>query len=674
MYIPKPFMPVTTHKAGSTHVVDVIGRRITLGVNSLPISILSQGTELLSGPIRIVGSEAGAPMVWDTSYPENESEVFVRSCSEEAVVYCGAMQSERFILDTAVSIEYDGCISIDLKLMTRGRTVQQIYGLDSVKPLEYKLDHLWLEIPVKRELAHLFNLYPNGNMYLADGTVLPETTITCSGRIPDQNTGLPFKALCWVGDDERGLGFFAEDGKNWQPADEKRVIEWIHEPETLVMRVHLLDSHPLVWNADPKNGSNKYYPICFQFGIQATPVKPFPKQPYLHRALHLDCFVKIKGNYRDFLNSNGYFDRLADKGVTTLILHEKWNKEQNHFWPSEATLDQLKYIVDQCHRRGIKVLPYFGYELSTMNPRWTEESDVTIAKQINGNPCGRWYRVPYQRAYVICQNSAMAKELPQAVAWLMDEYHIDGVYLDGTAIPFPCANTSHGCGWHDREGKLQASFPLSGIRQVMRELYTEVDKRGGMVNVHFGCPNYLALPYVHLCWYGEAMQMDYIKGGIADMPLDHFRAAYCGRNMGVPSEFIAYQNRPVWKYENAIAMSCIHGVFPRPNDITDPLDLMADIWKIIEGFPVEKAEWLPYWNNQVTVSDKRVKVSYYRYAALNGATQCLAFCANTGASKISASISLPEECSQVFDLTAGCRRCDRCIDFEPFEYRILYFC
>ena len=35
--------------------------------------------------------------------------------------------------------------------------------------------------------------------------------------------------------------------------------------------------------------------------LQPTPVKTFPKQPYLHNALHLDCFVKIKGNYIDFV-------------------------------------------------------------------------------------------------------------------------------------------------------------------------------------------------------------------------------------------------------------------------------------------------------------------------------------------------------------------------------------
>ena len=63
------------------------------------------------------------------------------------------MRSFRFVADTAVTIEYDGCISIDLKLMTRGRTVPEMYGLAPWQERRYMLDNLWLEIPLRRDLA-----------------------------------------------------------------------------------------------------------------------------------------------------------------------------------------------------------------------------------------------------------------------------------------------------------------------------------------------------------------------------------------------------------------------------------------------------------------------------------------------------------------------------------------
>lgn len=64
---------------------------------------------------------------------------------------------------------------------------------------------------------------------------------------------------------------------------------------------NLLDSQPESWNAPAEKGRNAFSPINFHFGLQATPVKPFPQQPYIHNAFHLDCGIKIKGNYIDFL-------------------------------------------------------------------------------------------------------------------------------------------------------------------------------------------------------------------------------------------------------------------------------------------------------------------------------------------------------------------------------------
>ena len=99
---------------------------------------------------------------------------------------------------------------------------------------------------------------------------------------------LPFKALLWLGNEERGLGWFAENNKNWQPAQPNDAMELVHKGDTLILRVRLLDSHPECWSADPESGMYSYKPITFGFGLHATPVKPFPKQPYIHNAFHLD--------------------------------------------------------------------------------------------------------------------------------------------------------------------------------------------------------------------------------------------------------------------------------------------------------------------------------------------------------------------------------------------------
>ena len=655
MHIPHPFIPLRAETNSLEHTVHVIGRDYTVGADGMLTSVRSEGVELLAAPMRIVAMEDGAEANWDTDYPANESESFIQRRSDAEIVICGAKQSDRFIVDVCYKIDYDGCIDMDFKLMTRGKTVAQVFGIAEASPTLFKLDQLWLEIPLRAEAMTLFHMHPNSALSLADGTQRPHTDMSMSGTIPNQSAAMPFKSLLWLGNEERGLGWFAENDRNWQPADRNRAMELVHDGDALVLRVHLLDSHPKSWSADPKNGIYGYQPIAFSFGLHATPVKPFPKQPYIHNAFHLDCGIKVKGNYIDVLA--GRYDELKEKGVTTLILHEKWNKSQNWFELSEFTTHQIKTITDECHKRGIKVLTYFGYEISTMSPEWSELHGKTANKNAQNRLDGGWWRVPFQRAYNVCYNSEYADLFIDGITKIMDECHTDGVYLDGTTHARMCYSTDHGCGWYDEDGVLHGSYRWSAVRRLFKRLYEAVQSRGGEINVHaFGFINFTAIPYIHQTWYGENLQLAMMKGSSADMNLDYFRAEYIGRNMGAPVEFIAYANPPHWTFEMALACSVLHGILPRPNDIGHPLELMSRVWKIFDGFPIEQSQWMPYWTNAAQSSHDKVKISYYRYTDLMGSDQLLAFVVNISASPIeSVTVSFPEDVTTAKDmLSSGC--------------------
>lgn len=673
MSVGNAFMPVEAVTEGLEHKVNVVGRTITLGANGLPSSIISGGVELLASPVRFVCVEDGEPSVWDEDYANNESESFVMDRGEDFVTICGAMQSERFIVNTATRIEEDGCMSVDMKLMPRGKTVAQVFGIASSKPLQYVLNSFWLEIPLRKSVVEFYDMYPNSDMVLGDGTVRPKGGLTNAGRLPEQDVAMPFKALLWLGKDECGLGFAAESDRNWQPVDGNHAIEVVRDGDQVVLRVRLLDSQPKAWKANPEAGSYAYKPVSFRYFLMGTPLKTFPKKPMLMNGLHLDCFIKIKGNYIDFLSQEGRFDRLKEKGVTTLILHEKWNKCQNWYELSEFTRWQLKRIVEECHKRGIKVLTYFGYELSSLAPVWNDHGSRVVAKTTRGDTQGGWWRVPFQRDYCVCYNTDWQDRMVEGISKIMDEFHTDGIYLDGTAIPHCCSNLEHGCGWKDEEGNVHGSYPLVSTRRLMKRLHEAVSARGGIVNVHaFGCMNFMDLAYIDLSWYGENIQFDFTKGKFADTPLDYFRAEYTGRNMGVPVEFIAYENRPTWTFEMAVSMSIIHGILPRPNDIEYPLELMSGIWKIMDQFPLEQSEWCPYWDNGAEVSDERVKVSYYRYKDVLGRTKLLAFCANTSVSNASnVTLRFAEDVSRICLLPSG-EEVSGGMDVASFEYKIFY--
>ena len=673
MRITDPFLPLRVETNNLCHTVQLANKSYTFGADGMITSIIAEGQELLAEPMRIVMVEDGRESVFDNNYPENESESFIQKRSDEEIVICGCKQSDRFIIDFCNAIKYDGNIDISLKLMTRGETVAEVFGLSEIHKKLYKLDKMWLEIPLKKEIATMYHMFENSDILLSDGSVIEKSPTSSGGKIPAPDASIPFKPLLWLGNDERGLGWFSETNRNWQPNNETKAMEILHRDDEIILRVRILDSHPELWKGELSEGTYGFKPVEFQFGFMATPVKKFPENPYIHKALHLDCGIKIKGNYMDFMSAENRFDRLVEKGVDTLILHEKWNKSQNWYELSEYTAKQLSFIVDECHKRGIKVLPYFGYELSTMAPVWTDLKEDVILRLSDGNIRGGWWRVPFQRDYTVCYNNEYADYFINGIEKLMDTYNFDGVYLDGTSRPNYCTNKKHGCGWRDQNGDLHGIYTVSAVRRLFERLYNVVNPRGGKINVHcFGFINYTVLPYIDQSWLGESLQFELNKGTTADVNLDYFRAEYSGRNFGVPTEFIAYENRPLWTFEQALSCSILHGILPRPNDIEYPLELMGGVWKICDKFPIEKSDWLPYYKNNVNISHEKVKVSYYKYTTISGDEQILAFAVNISSQDIKeVSVKFGENVSKAIDAETN-----EDVGFEfglkPYGYKILY--
>ncbi len=641
MSVIKPFTPIAVEEENgiSARLVMSIVR---FGGDGLPESIVADGEELLAGPCRMVGTEDGEPMIWETR------DRFIAERSEEKLTVCGTVQSGQFIVNTCFRLEFDGCMTVDVKLMPRGRTVAQVFGVDQKKQPGYRVGNLILEIPLKK--AELYHIYPNCEI-LGDGdkVAVPQSVTSCSGQLPGVRCWLPHRPFLWLGDEHRGLCIFSESDENWQPSDSRRAIEILETENTCLVRIHLLDGHPRAWGEVPAGESADYYykPVCFSLGLEPTPIKPYPKRPYLQNALHIDCFRKIEGDYMEYLagdfgGMNGY-DRMKALGVTTLFLHEKWNKLQNYPRLTEPTARQAATIVAECHKRGIKVIPYFGYELSSLAPVFGPDHKEMLVEDANGRNQGGWWRVPPQRAYTVCCNSSYRELLVSGLKELVEQYHFDGIYLDSTLNVCACTNARHGCGYVDSDGIRRPTYPILAVRNMVREIYERIEPLGGIVNYHaFACVNIPAMGFTHLGWNGENIQYKLLKEGASSLPLDYFRAEYIGRNFGVPQEMLAYENRPKWTFEQATAFAIIHGLLPRPNSIEEPLEFMSHIWPIFDGFPFENARWVPYWENgELTTGDEDIKCSFYAAGNLSGGEQKLVLVGNTAAEPRKVKLSQP---------------------------------
>lgn len=118
------------------------------------------------------------------------------------------------------------------------------------------------------------------------------------------------------------------------------------------------------------------------------------------------------------------------------------------------------------------------------------------------------------------------------------------------------------------------------------------------------------------------------------------RATHSGRNFGIPTEFLVYENKPIWGFDDAFAFTLIHGVLPRPNDIGEPLEKMSKLWKIIDSFPIGESEWCPYFkegSHPFKADNGAVKISAYKYTA-GGRHKWLIFIANSEAAEIEACV------------------------------------
>lgn len=346
-----PWTPVEVGitESGSTtlspynQVVDVKvwGRTYSFQDALLPTSITIGNKEILASPIRLVGTMKGKPIQW-----KREGAFLFKHDKAQATV-SGWQNSKDLIVNTTSKVEYDGMMRVDLVVMSRPR------GENSAE-----LDKLWLEIPIKEELASLFHFWPRR------GTALN------SGAVPDTGLTLPFRPLLWLGWEQEGLSWFAESDEGWQPRDPSKCIEIVKKEGKVVLRLHLLDAQ-----------AGKL-PLTLTFGFQATPVKPIPKNFHDWRICHgagygIEDQPYNKGTDRTIL------DRIEELGVKTLVFHGNWQPVQNYGRAKKGA--KLRSLVSACHRHGIKLLLYFGYELSSLAPEWGKLADQVLQKTPQGD-------------------------------------------------------------------------------------------------------------------------------------------------------------------------------------------------------------------------------------------------------------------------------------------------
>ncbi|MBE6761635.1 MAG: hypothetical protein E7551_05055 [Ruminococcaceae bacterium] len=606
---------------GNKKIIKVNLREYIFENSCFPTSVKSMGQEILNGPIRVVCKANQNNQVFEPA------DLCVTSYKEDAINLTATMQSEVFFINTNTSIEEDGASFVDMSIMPRGLTVPQMFGLEPRVFHRRVIDNLWLEIPIKKECATYYSLPCQTRVYgdveYCDLEKGEPWQLSWSGLVPEKGFSCEFTSQILLANDDVGFGLFFYSDEHWNIKNKRKAFEVEVTEDECILRIHLLDGEPDVWRGHTTDdGSMWLHPINFRFGFSATPYHELAPAPFTEKALHIDCFKKVLNNYEDFLSAPVVegdteigFDRIKRLGVEVLYIHEKWNDIQNSPILTDRTKERAKYIIEECHKRGIKVIPYYGFEISSLSPyfgkyghKWKWIPDAKSPNKLN-----HWNRWPGQRALRVCMDSDWADVFVDGVIRVIEEFGFDGIYLDGTIMPAACANVEHGCGYTDMNGEIHPTYSQDGTRRILKGIYKYIKEHNLIMNCHCNATmNLAAINYCTSVWEGETFQSLLLHGKVTKMPGGHLRTIFGSKHFGVPVYSLCYSNDPIWTYHNAIATQLLHNSMPKPVDIGAPLEETSRVWKAYDAFPIAKSQWKPYYTeNGVTTSDERVKVSYY---------------------------------------------------------------
>ena len=561
--VPHPWTPLVVGERS----VSCWNRVYEFADGLFPARVESGGADLLCGPMGLAVKVDPRPQpTWSgIDQAWSPASFTIERSAPDVVEFTTRSTSEALIAECRWRFEFDGFSLCELTVGPKAAS-EIVRRIDLVLPLQPQLARLYHHNPIK----------PIAQWDL-------ENDPFNSGGVPAEGLFLPFVNTLWLGDEQRGLQWFAESDEGLAP---------------LGYFVSLDRERRLTLNLTGTRRITGTKPFRFVFGLMAGPVKPMLPTDAVRwswqiigdESLTPDCpdpRPRLEASAAAGINSSFAVN------VTELVQRGRKDREFKRAW---KRLNRAAKVA------GITLQACISW--STMDPehRGTPEGitrDWLMQPELGMD-------LEEGLLYYPCVGGGFREWFLDVVEEAFRDFDLRGVYLDGPSIAVLCSNRAHGCGYEDDRG-IHQTLPILAARDLMKRLYliSRAGPEPGLIVAHMS--GFVQLP--SLSFADATLGTEHIAGWYPDQhpryTLAGFRAEVMGHQHGIPS---------LWLYKNKdrptlyAALSLLHDLVPTTFDGTT-----VAFTEAYRRFGAFDARWIGYWEPKwpVGTSDPRLKAGSY---------------------------------------------------------------
>ncbi|MEJ5297820.1 MAG: glycoside hydrolase domain-containing protein, partial [Armatimonadota bacterium] len=229
----KPWTPVTTGE----RQIGVWGRTMTWDSSIFPDSITSSGEQLLASPTTLAAGIGAETHTFRLKNFRILSHTPARAVAEAVGDICDVEAIAR------ITADFDGFLWFEIRISNPKRNVT--------------FSWLRAQVPLRASQMRLYQTFRPG----ADGAGAIGSSPIQLGWLVNEWVANFYH---WFGNEDRGIGFTFSTLEKWKPATLSNFCTFVPGSPASVYQINLIES------TTPADG------LRFEFGIQATPIKPLP--------------------------------------------------------------------------------------------------------------------------------------------------------------------------------------------------------------------------------------------------------------------------------------------------------------------------------------------------------------------------------------------------------------